>query len=66
MKPLYDNPEFGTVIFVDGELTIEQFTDLHEQVAASVPIGHQGLKLLGLRLLALAVELEIESREVAA
>ena len=61
MKVLYDNPEFGTVIFVDGELTIEQFTDVCEQVAASVPIGHQGLKLLAHRMLALAVELEIEA-----
>lgn len=57
-RALFTNPEAGSILFNDGELLIEQHVDDFEQVAASVPIGPSGLKLLAHRMLALAVEME--------
>ncbi|MBP8141646.1 MAG: hypothetical protein KAY02_06865 [Acidovorax sp.] len=58
MKVLYTHPEAGEALFVDGEIVIEQFTDVHEQIAASLPIGPVGMRVMAYRLLELATEIE--------
>lgn len=60
---LYQHPDGGSIWMTsDGRIVLSEPWDNDEEDCAALPIGPLGLKLLGLRLLTLAAEMEVEGK----